>query len=77
MLLYFLQDQTIILVIIKLGIDKIIQKKISISSKGKSVVDIIINGLRYISNKYARPKVTIDNVTVSMIMIVTFSICPI
>ena len=76
MLLYFLQDQTIILVIIKLGIDKIIQKKISISSKGKSV-DIIINGLRYISNKYARPKVTIDNVTVSMIMIVTFSICPI
>ncbi|HJT83335.1 MAG TPA: hypothetical protein VJ697_02540, partial [Nitrososphaeraceae archaeon] len=72
------KDQTIILVIIKLGIDKIIQKKISISSKGKSVVvDIIIYGLRYISNKYARPNVTKDNTTVSMIIIDTFNICPI
>jgi hypothetical protein len=37
----------------------------------------MINGLRYKSNTYAKPNVTIDNITVITIIIITFRICPI
>ena len=37
----------------------------------------MINGLRYKSNTYTNPKVTIDNITVITIIIITFRICPI
>ena len=56
--------------------DKIIGK-ISKFSKWKYVTAMIINGFRYKSNRYAKPDVTIANITVIMIIIMTFCICPI
>ncbi len=38
---------------------------------------MIINGFRYKSNRYAKPDVTIANIIVIMIIIMTFCICPI
>ncbi len=38
---------------------------------------MIKNGLRYKSNRYAKPDVTIAKITVIIIIITTFCICPI
>ena len=58
-------------------IDDKIKWKISKFSKCKYVITMIINGFRYKSNRYAKPNVTIANITVTIIIIRTFCICPI